>query len=432
MHKKNMGARNAIPAASEKLLTSGLFLLPTLSLTFPSGYSYAAVIITVGATVFRLSSRTECGSSSSLPGPVRLIIFFFVLYAAFWMGDAAIRGEGMRGFDRPSRFLLAAFCLAVIARTRITPTSLWIGLAIGSIGAGGIAIWQRVIEDASRASGFVQTIEFGAIAMLMGSMCVTGLIWTSEPLKSGLERLLLSGLFLNGFIAGITASILSGSRGAWLALLPAILIILWAARRLTHTRNYLLAGLVLGILAVAITYSSPNTGVASRIAHAAQQVDDYIDGHTDSSIGYRLEMWRGSTRLFAEKPLIGWGEVAYMRELKELGEAGIVNPEISRYAHAHNEWFNVFAKKGVAGGLILLGVYVTPLIWFIRIGRQSTERGNEDQSRFALATAGIVFSSGFMATGMTQVNFNHNVGVMVYVFMIAALVGILSNKHWRK
>jgi len=43
----------------------------------------------------------------------------------------------------------------------------------------------------------------------------------------------------------------------------------------------------------------------------------------------------------------------------------------------------------------------------------------------------VLFTLGFMATGMTQVNFNHNIGAMIYAFMTAVLVGLCYRRPWQ-
>ena len=434
MRKLNIDTGSVFPAATEKCLAFGIFLLPMLSLTVPSGYSYASAIILLSAIARRFFPSDQYKSDFSLPGSVNIIIFSFILYAAFWMGDAALRGDGLRDFDRPIRFLVAALCLAVIARTRINPAWLWIGLGFGSTGAGAVAIWQRFVDDSARANGFAHTIEFGNIAMVMGLMCIAGLYWAHEAFQFKPKRIALGGLLLIGAVAGIAASFLSGSRGAWLALIPAALTGLWWAKRLNNSKTAVLACLMLGLLVVvSLAYISPTTGVASRTGDALQQFNGYIQGDgEDNSVAIRLEIWKGAFYLFSEKPIIGWGDVEYVKEIKKLGESGFIDARTSRFSHAHNEWFNVLAKKGIIGFFILLGIYATPLLWFIKISRKPRISRNQSQSFFALVTAGIIFSLGFMATGMTQVNFNHNIGVMVYAFMIAALVGLSSNIHWSK
>lgn len=350
-----------------------------------------------------------------------------IIYALFWMGDAALRGEGVREFDRPSRFLLAAFCLSVFARARIHQAALWLGLAVGGIGTGGLAVWQKLIEGHSRASGFAQTIQFGNAAMLIGLMCLAGLIWAvSQPITRRSRALAVVILILGG-IGGLAGSFLSGSRGAWLALGPALLIGAWTATQLGYIRRYLvLAPIVLAVL-IATVYLQPATGVAHRITSASQQLEHYIDG-TDrtTSVGYRLDMWKGAWRLFESKPLTGWGERGYIERTRELGSSGYIATGAARFTHAHNEWFNTLAKKGVIGGGILLGLYLMPAVCFVRARRRASAYASRSVTMpsLALATAGLLFTLGFLATGLTQVNFNHNIGAMTFAFMMAVLVGL--------
>ena len=423
--------QNAPPTITEKLLAVGIFLLPALSLTAPSGYSFASIIILLAAIVHQFVIRDNYLPISHITGPGKLIILFFLLYAAFWIGDAAVRGEGVRGFDRPSRFVFASFCLMIIARTRIQPSWLWIGLSLGCIGAGGIAVWQVLIEGSSRASGFAQTNKFGIIAILMGLMCITGLAWAHELPRSRLQRVTALLLLCVGAVSGIAASFLSGSRGALFAMVPAIFAGIWALRQTRHATRYLLPGLVaLATSAIALAYLIHITGIDSRIVIGIQQLQGYINGDsTQGSIGLRLEMWKGAAHLFSERPIIGWGEIAYAERMHELGQVGVINPSTSRFAHTHNDWMNVLAKKGIIGGVILLGTYGVPFLYYIRVARKSSAAGKQDRSSFALAMAGVIFSSGFAAGGVSQVSFSHNIGVMVYAFMVAVLTGILEAKN---
>jgi len=411
---------------SEQLLTLGVFLLPALALVAESGYSYGAVVLLIGAVSYRFAHRRTWPSTPALPGLVKVIVAVMVVYALVWMADAALRGEGLREFDRPSRFLFAAFCLVVLARARIPATALWLGLAVGGIGAGAIAIWQKLIEGMGRATGFAQTIQFGNASMLFGLMCGAGLIWAVQPHRPAGRRIALVLVLVLGAMGGITASFLSGSRGAWLALGPALLIGGWAAWQLGRARLYLMTVPVALAVLVAGVYLHPATGVEHRVTSAVDQLERYFeDDQRASSVGYRLEMWRGTAQLFAERPLTGWGELGYIERLRALGEAGVIHPTASRYTHAHNEWMNTLAKKGLLGGVILLGLYLVPTVWFLRSGAGAARQRSGDTvaPSLALATAGLLFTLGFMATGLTQVNFNHNIGAMLFAFMTAVLVG---------
>ncbi|WP_148291348.1 O-antigen ligase family protein [Spiribacter curvatus] len=412
---------------SEQFITAAVFLFPALALTVPDGYSIGAVALLIAAVTHLVANRRTWAQQPPLPTAVKAVIAFMILYALYWMGDAALRGEGLREFDRPSRFLLAAFCLSVFAQARIQQGALWLGLAVGGIGTGGLAITQKLIEGHSRANGFAQTIQFGNASMLIGLMCLAGTIWAASRPTTRRGRALTVAILILGGIGGLTGSFLSGSRGAWLALGPALLIGLWAAVRLGHTRRYLvLAPMALALL-VAAVYLQPATGVAHRITGAAQQLEHYIDG-TDrtSSVGYRLDMWKGAWRLFKSRPLTGWGEQGYIERTRELGASGYIASGAAQFTHAHNEWFNTLVKKGIIGGAVLLGLYLMPAVCFLRL--RTRPPGDPSQTLkapcLAVATAGLIFMFGFMATGLTQVNFNHNIGAMTFAFMTAVLVGL--------
>ncbi|WP_157809137.1 O-antigen ligase family protein [Spiribacter roseus] len=422
---------------SEQFITAAVFLFPALALTVPDGYSIGAVALLIAAITHLVANRRTWAQHPPLPGAVKAVIAFMILYALFWMGDAALRGEGVREFDRPSRFLLAAFCLSVFARARIQQGALWLGLAVGGIGAGGLAITQKLIEGQQRANGFAQVIQFGNAAMLIGLMCLAGMLWSLQPPTTNPDRLrrtrrrrvLLTLLMGLGALGGLTASFVSGTRGAWLALGPALLVGLWAAVQLRKARLYLLIGPFALAVIVTTAYFIPATGVEWRVDSAVNEVHLYLeDTERRTNTGNRFEMWRGAAHLISERPWVGWGETGYQAGLARLGEAGIITERAAEYTHAHNEWLNVWAKRGIIGIFILLGLYLSPINAFVRSPRgatsQTSSSGSHESPHLALHTAGMMFTLGAMATGLTQVNFNHNIGVMTFAFMTAVLVGI--------
>ncbi|KAF0284696.1 hypothetical protein BA898_10025 [Spiribacter roseus] len=428
---------------SEQFITAAVFLFPALALTVPDGYSIGAVALLIAAITHLVANRRTWAEHPPLPGAVKAVIAFMIIYALFWIGDAALRGEGVREFDRPSRFLLAAFCLSVFARARIHQAALWLGLAVGGLGAGGLAIGQKLIEGHSRASGFAQVIQFGNAAMLIGLMGLAGMLWSLQPPTTNPDRLrrtrrrrvLLTGLMGLGALGGLTASFLSGTRGAWLALAPALLVGLWAAVQLGKARLYLLIGPVALAVIATTAYFIPATGVEWRVDSAVNEAHQYLNG-TDrrTTTGKRLEMWKGAAHLIGERPWLGWGETGYQAGMARLGESGMITQRAAEYTHAHNEWLNVWAKKGVVGALILLGLYLSPVAVFARRGGTSlSTQASRDQPpgtrQLALRTAGLIFILGTMATGLTQVNFNHNIGVMVFAFMMAILLGTNAGEN---
>lgn len=412
----------------DTVMAMAVFLLPAIALVAPTGYSWGASLLLIGAVTVFFTRRSLRQAWQPLPLGLKILIGFMLAYAAIWIGDAAWRGEGVREFDRPSRFLFAALCLVALSQCRLSQAWLWAGLCVGGIVTGYVAVWQKFIEGMTRASGTAQTIQFGNIAMMIGLMCLAGLIWAGAQR----HRKLWISLLLIGAMGGVLASFLSGTRGAWLAPLAALPIGLWAAARLGHKKRIcVLLPLVVVIFYMSI-YFIPETGVKSRVDTAAAEVRDYfVNDDRGGSVGYRFEMWRGGWILFSESPVIGWGENAYIERLRALGEEGVIAKGASRFTHGHNEWINVLAKRGMIGGLILFGVYLAPLIWFARHGRAQAGQ-LVHSNRLGLAVAGMLLPASFFVGGLTQVGFNHNSGAMMYAFMLAVLAGLSAQTDYAK
>ena len=390
-----------------------VFLIGGLSLAVPSGYSIGAVGLLLVSIVGLLLLRPPV---IPLPPLVRLVVAAMILYAVFWMGDAALRGEGLREFDRPSRFLFAAICLVALARFGVSQAWLWAGVAAGASAAGGLAIWQKLFLSMDRATGTTQMVQFGNLSMLFGLLCAAGLFWAQgrERFKAG-----WIGFLALGAVLGVVASFLSGTRGAWIALAASIPVFLPAMNVAGIRKRTLACVIALFIALTSAVYLLPQSGVSERIGEAVTDWRHYSEGAVvEGSVSKRIEMWRGAWQLFREKPLIGWGETGYIQQLQALGEVGSISPQAAGYTHAHNELLNALAKKGIVGALILYALYVLPIAWFARFLRGSAPEG------LGIGVAGLILPIGYAAFGMTQVSFNHNSGVMVYAFLLAVLMGL--------
>ncbi|MEX0449087.1 O-antigen ligase family protein [Spiribacter sp. 221] len=411
------------PAVS-RLAGVSIFLTGALSLALPSGYSIGAVcLLLVGIVgLFVLPKPTI-----RLPILARLVVVAMFVYALFWMADAALRGEGLREFDRPSRFVFAAICLVALARMRVPQAWFWSGVAAGASAAGGLAIWQKIVLAMDRATGTTQMVQFGNLSMLFGLLCAAGLFWAQAQVrfKAGWISLLATAAAL-----GVIASFLSGTRGAWIALAVSIPVFFLAMNR-AGVRKRTLAGVIAAfIVLTSAVYLLPQSGVSVRVGQALTDWQQYSEGDVvEGSVSKRFEMWRGAWQLFREKPMLGWGETGYIQHLGRLGEAGVISQRAAGYTHAHNDLLNVLAKKGIIGGLILYALYILPLVWFAGQFRAGSSM------RLGIAVAGVILPLSYMAFGISQVSFNHNSGVMVYAFLLAILMGLsarLSSSHARE
>lgn len=272
--------------------------------------------------------------------------------------------------------------------------------------------------------------------MLLGLISIAGVLWATAQPRRGLWVLFM----LLGSMGGLTASLLSGTRGAWLV--PPVMAVVGLTVTFVLKRGRIQVGAFLIGLAIIYlaAYFMPATGVQDRVDRAVSEFHQYVgEGRKQTSVGYRFEMWRGGWILFTEKPWFGWGENAFNVQLSKLADSGRINSGVARFTHSHNEWVNVAAKRGIVGIFILFGLYASSFWWFwSHIGLAGKRSQNlkpapamtaTDRESLSLALAGVVVPVTFFVSGQTQVNTNHNAGVMMLSFMTAILVALTVNYH---
>lgn len=399
-------------------ISGSVFLMGALVLIVPSGYS-------IGAVLLLLASAALVGRSSySLSAQDRWIILALVTYGVV-VGVLAVIDHGSKGFDKPLRFLLAVPVLLLILRTPPRQAWLWSGLAFGAIGAGSLAIWQRRIEGQERVDGFLQVIQFGNLSMLLGVLCLAGLGWAVVQRHRSMWVILL----LVGALFGMLGSLLSGSRGGWIGL-PVIGFVLYRGYGRQLSISFKLAALAAILILVTAVYAVPQTGVQNRVQAAVYDVSLYVSGgERDTSLGLRFEMWRGAAQLIKERPLLGWGDTGYSNGQYELAEQGVISFAAAEFDHAHNEFIDALAKRGIVGLAVLLMLYMVPIKMF------ASGLLHPDLRIRALAVAGTILPVAYIDFGLSQAFLTHNSGVMVYAFWLAVLWGSYSassRKHVNK
>ena len=393
---------------AHRVTSLAVFLMGAIALVVSSGYTYGAALLLL-ASVGLLWLRPVLG----LQRQDGLIMAALAGYSLLFMFQLWLEGVEASVYDRPSRFVFAVPVLLWVLAFPPRLSWLWSGLVVGSLATAGWALWQKLFVGVERATGFTYVIQFGNISMLFGLFCLAGLGWAAVQPAA---RRWVAWLLL-GALAGALGSLLSGSRGGWIGL-PFVFWVLFRAYggELGWRRCWLtVTGLV--VLA-AVVYLLPQTGVQERVSQAFNDIALYQQGVRETSIGYRFDNWSGVVRLIAEKPLAGWGWHGYQQQMQVLAEQGLVT-EFSAGTHAHNEYLDNFARRGILGLLALLALYLVPFRLF---ARRLTAASLELR---AVATAGAILPVAFMDFGLSQVFFAHNSGVMVYAFWLAVLWGTM-------
>ncbi|WNK20173.1 O-antigen ligase family protein [Halomonas piscis] len=330
-----------------------------------------------------------------------LLCAVLLAYGGLWLGDVWRTGhwpvgEGNQGILLPLWPWLAAALLVWLRRYPPPAQTLWWGAGGGALGAGAIALYERLMLGETRASNAMNAIPFGNLSLLLGMLSLMGALWCLGRGLSGRRALL--ALCLLGATAGVTGSLLSGTRGGWIAA-PLLLLLVYRASAPLVTpalRRRLALGILAGLLAVALL---PQSGVSDRVDQASRDLQQYWqDDSRATSVGLRLEMWRAGATLFPERPLAGWGEGRLEAARDRLVAKGEFPPGISRYDQLHSDMIDTTVRRGLLGLGTLLLLYGVPLWLFWRRAKGS----RRDPTLGVLATAGMMVPIAFVDFGLTQ------------------------------
>ncbi len=394
------------------LMTLAAFLVPAAALSLKSGYSYGIAVMVIAALCY---ARRWAGRRPDR-GTV-LLLLLFIAMAFMWYQLSALETEIAR-WDRPSKFLLGAICLLFAVTYPPRPAAFSWGLAVGSIGAGLTGVWQVYGMGLERATGYTNAIQWGNIALLMATTLAVqaGVHW--QQLRTWQKGGVVLAVAL-----GLEASLLSASRGGWVALLlvvPAVLLCVLRYRR------ELLWKLAAGLTLALVLLGAANVDMLSaRVKLAEAEVSQYFEqSATHSSLGIRLEQYRLAGQLIREKPLQGWGMRGYVNEMHKRVDAGQYSPSIREYNFIHNEFIDLWVKLGVLGVLLQASLYVCVLaLFWPSAKRMSRWEGMPERWRniLALRLSGAVVPLMYFSFGLTQHFFVHNSGIVLFVFCVVIL-----------
>ena len=394
-----------------RLADVAVWAVLALSVSLRSGYSVGAILLlAAGLGWWPALLRREL----PLPRPMALWAGAIVVMALVWSMHIVEDGHlitSTLGMDRVSKYWLVLLLLpALLARAPAAWALFW-GCVLGAAGAGLTALWQTEGLDWPRAQGYTNAIQFGNLALLLGLWCG---VWALH-VRSGWRR---ASAWL-GAAMGLLASTESGARGGWLVLPPCLLLILCFTLRRPERGAWGLAARALGLtLAVCLplAFLSP---VQERVQEAVSQYSSALTTSEGTSIGLRLAEWKFAWEQGERHPWWGIGQQGYEARQREAVASGEFPREMLRLNHAHNEWLDMFAKRGVFGVAGLLVFFGLPLALFWTALRRSGRADGAPDAGRAAALCGLVTVLGFMGFGMTQVMFAHNNGNLMYLLSVS-------------
>lgn len=404
-----------------------VFLLPLLALVTKSGISTTSFLFLLAAIGMYKGGGAALRAHWSKVSWVVGAFGAFFLYRAlcYILNDDVILGS----LEKPSRMLFAATALVVVLAARPAHKWLWRGIAGGAVLGLALITYQRVTLQMARPGGFfaddqlwmhvdrpggfINAITFGDLALALAMLSLAAAVevrgWRSLRWP------------LAGAIAGLLASLMTGTRGGWVAIVFCGVLFLRYSRML---KRRVVAGLAALMLAVfGLAFSIPEAGLSERVGEGIADVKTYLNGgNVYTRLGVRLELWRTALMLAEEKPLFGHSYDGYKRRTAELAAEGKVDQAAIAPYHLHNDALQALVTGGVVGLVLWAAILVVPFMWFREAMHQASDRSQQ-----SLALAGMVLVTCYFSFGLTEVIFWSVGGSLFYALMVFMLMGFSIN-----
>jgi O-antigen ligase len=404
-----------------------VFLLPLLALVTKSGISITSFLFLLAAVGLYKDGGAALRRNWS---QVWWVVAAFGAYFLYRVLCYIVRPDVILGtLEKPSRMLFAATALLVVLAARPAHKWLWRGIAGGAILGLALITYQRVTLQMARPGGFfadenlwfhidrpggfINAITFGDLALALAMLSLAAAVemrgWRSMRWP------------IAGALAGLLASLMTGTRGGWVALIFCGVLFLRYSRML---KRRVVAGLTALMLAVvALAFSIPEAGLSERVGEGISDVRTYLNGGSVyTRLGVRLELWRSALMLAEEQPFFGYSYDGYKKRTAELAAQGKIDQAAVAPYHLHNDAMQALVTGGLVGLLLWAATLVAPFLWFRR-----AMHGATDRSQQSLALAGMVLVTCYFSFGLTEVIFWSVGGSLFYALMIFMLMGFSIN-----
>lgn len=421
--------RLSLPGAvQQRVLDLAAFLVFAPALWLPSGYSIGAILLLMlGLWRWPAVLRGQLTPNAPLRAWALAVLAMGLVWSMYLFEGGRLMTNTL-GLDRSSKYFLVLLALPAVWGHRPAGSALRWGCWVGAAGAGLLAGWQVLVQHLERAEGYTNAIQFGNLALLLA---LWSCIWAVQ--SGRLHERIVGGL---AAALGLAASVFSGSRGGWVTLPVLLVVIVWLAQPFAKGGQPKRGLRALGAALLACLLLASLPPVQKRAHEAVQELLQQPEPEkSNTSTGSRLAFWMYAWRLGVAHPWLGAGQLGYEQSQRE-AVARQEMPSMSvHFNHAHNEWLDMFAKRGLLGVSGLALFYAVPgfLCWrrLRRMGREplenATAAGNEDAARgerHAAALCGLVTVLGYLGFGMTQVMFAHNNGNLMYLLPVTLWLAV--------
>jgi len=342
-------------------------------------------------------------------------VSFIVIVAVL---ATAVSGMDHLGMKKLGKFVYLLMVIPVyfyFRTVRINLAWLWYGLVAGAIISALVGVYE-VSNDVfkpgypGRAKGATHPIIFGDLALLIGAMALAGWGWFKQQAR---WQTVLPVVALS---AGLLASILSQSRGGWVAVPFIMVAYIWFY-----------------FAQVSKTKMSAGVLLKNRAEITYNNIQAYIDADNKSlaggeSVTSRFEMWKASWDIFLKNPVLGVGWGNYQKNAEILVKKGERNALASAFDHPHNQFVSAMVSGGIVALVAILMLFFIPAKIFYTACKSADRSVNAQQ----IALAGLVLMIGFAVFNLSESFLERSRTTTFFIFYLAVFMAGIREKKLDK
>lgn len=387
-------------ATATLLLVLVLALSPVLGLITPYLVAPLGIAVWIATLV---QGRLRAAYAEP---PARLLLAIFLLLGLLFALTADSPSDALRAFNFIMLLLFGPVALLLSRQAGTESAQRVAMLATVGVLIGLLSIlWDLLVDGAERPEGF----NIGPI-VLSNALLALGFVALGAALATRGRR---TWLFVAAPVAAILATVLTGSRGPLLSVVPLLLLSLIWFWRVSFRGSPRLALWLLAALATAAAVGFVLLqGRAATMLEIFQQLAAGT-AVVDETTRIRLVLYEAGWQAFLQSPWIGHGWANMM----EAAAAHLAPEDVAeaQYPQLHNDLLNFAVAGGVVGIVCYLVILATPLIGALASRRDSL-RG------FRLYGASVLVIAYFFG-GLTDLMFGFEFHTMLFVMLTAILLG---------
>lgn len=333
-----------------------IFLFFITVITIKNAYYIAPLILVLIAIVYLITHYKTIYIDKS----VKYYIVAALAYYAVALLVALINHDSIPHSFKADHFLLLSIPLLLLfIQYRPNLKVLSVSFATAAIFSGLLSIYNKFFLGIERAFEEINPIPVAAIIMILVLYCITLGFYFLKQSKIKTAIFLLTAATI-----GLVGNILTGSRGTWLIFPVAILILFGVYAK--SLKKFLIPFSLFLIVIIITSIFIPQTGIQKRYQEAINNITEYNnDINKRSSIGNRLDLYKGALYAIQEKPILGWGKQGMLNKRVQQAINGTIPYYLKDYTHSHNQFIEQTYYRGFIGLFVLLLFIYTCLRYFI-------------------------------------------------------------------